>query len=188
VRAHCFFPIQSPAGDLQQGTTVSVFANGSTAGGTQQGTLITQPLYADASSPSTQTNPFIAVTGNVNFYLAYPMRVDIGIQVPGQAQVFFPDVDVDTSWKVPSVVSSSYNVSLSDQLVLASAVTGNVSLQLPAATAGAEIVFKRTDSTGNSMSVAAQSGQLIEGSAVPYALAPLARARLFSDGTAWWVI
>jgi len=38
------------------------------------------------------------------------------------------------------------------------------------------------------MSVNAQSGQLIDSAATPYQLAALARARLWSDGTGWWVI
>ena len=187
MRAHYFAPVQGPAGDLQQGATVAVFANGSTANGTQLGTLTTAPLYADAASAAVMTNPFIATAGNVNFYMAFPQRVDLGVQVAGQAQVFFPDVDVLISWLVPAVVTSNYSVQLSDQLVLASAATGNVTLTLPMATAGVSIHFKRTDSSGNQMSVAAQPGQLIDGAGI-WPLPALGRVRLYSDGSAWWVI
>jgi hypothetical protein len=188
MRASYSAPIQSPAGALQAGTAVAVFANGSTANGTQLGTLIALPLYADATSAATLTNPFITTSGDVHFYLPFPLRVDLGVQVPGQAQVLFPDVDVITSGIVPVTVTANYNVSLSDQLVMASAATGNLSLLLPMATAGCSIIVKRTDSSGNSMSVNAQSGQLIENAATPYQLPALARARLYSDGTGWWVI
>jgi hypothetical protein len=188
MRAHYSAPIQSPAGALQGQTTVSVFAPGSTAGGTQLGTLITGTVYADATSGNAMTNPFIATTGVADFYLAWPQRVDLGVQVPGQAQVFYPAVDVLVPNLVPVVVTASYAVSLSDQLVLASATGGNVSLTLPLATAGVSIHFKRTDSSGNAMSLNAQPGQLIENSASPFPLAALGRARVWSDGTAWWVI
>ena len=188
MRSHYTAPVQSTAGDLQTGTTVAVFASGSTANGTQLGTLITLPLYADATSGTMLTNPFIAPTGDISFYLPFPLRIDLGVQVPGQAQAFFPDVDVLRAGTVATVVTANYTVSLSDQLILASAATGNLSLLLPAATAGAEFAVKRTDSSGNSMSVNAQSGQLIDSAATPYQLAALARARLWSDGTGWWVI
>lgn len=188
MRAHYSAPVQSPAGDLQGGTTVSVFAPGSTAGGTQLGTLIAGTVYADAASGNAMTNPFIATAGIVDFYLAWPQRVDLGVQVPGQAQAFYPAVDVLVPNLVPVVVTANYSVQLSDQLVLASAALGNVSLTLPAATAGVSIHFKRTDSSGNTMSINAQSGQLIENAATPFALAALGRARLYSDGVAWWVI
>jgi hypothetical protein len=188
VRAHYFAPVQGPAGDLQQGATVAVFANGSTANGTQLGTLTTAPLYADAASAAVMTNPFIATAGNVNFYMAYPQRVDLGVQVAGQAQVFFPDVDVNISCLVPVTVTANYSVQLSDQLVMASAASGNVTLTLPAATAGFQVTVKRTDSSGNTMGVAAPAGVLIEGSASPWPLAALGRNRFYSDGSAYWVI
>jgi hypothetical protein len=88
---------------------------------------------------------------------------------------------------VPVVVTANYSVQLSDQLVLASAALGNVSLTLPAATAGVSIHFKRTDSSGNTMSINAQSGQLIETASL-FPLPVLGRARVYSDGVAWWVI
>jgi hypothetical protein len=190
VRGHYFAPIQSVAGALQGGATVSVFAQGSTLGGTQLGTLITQPVYADATSGNALGNPFITVSGNVNFYLAWPQRVDLGIQVPGQAQVFFPDVDVDTNNAlVPTVVAgvAAYAISLSDQLILASATGSNLALNLPAAAAGLQYIVKRTDTSGNTMALVALSGQFIDGQA-SQALVPLARLRVFCDGTAWWIV
>lgn len=133
------------------------------------------------------TNPFIATGGVVDFCLAFPQRVDLGIQVPGQAQVFYPAVDVNIPNLVPVVVTASYVVQLSDQLVYASAALGNVSLTLPPATAGVSIHFKRTDSSGNSMSINAAPGQQVEGASL-LPLPVLGRARVHSDGTAWWQI
>lgn len=191
MRAHYRAPIQSLAGDIQTGATVSVFVNGSTNNGTQLGTLITQPVYPDGASAAPMTNPFITAAGVADFWLPYPLRVDLGIQVPGQAQVLFADVDVICACLAPTVVAGvpSYAVSLSDQLILANAASGNLALQLPTAVANASLQyhFKRTDSTGNTCAVTALAGQFIDGSA-SYALASLARVRLYCDGTAWQVI
>lgn len=183
MRAHYSAPIQSPAGDLQGGATVSVFARGTTQGGTQLGTLTTLPLYADASSGSLLTNPFIASSGAISFYLMLPTRVDLGIQVPGQAQVFFPDVNVGVPSLVPTVVTASYTVLLSDQLIIASAASGNVTLTLPAATAEFQVVIKRSDSSGNTLSVAPPAGGQIDGSATPISLAAQGKTRIYSNGT-----
>lgn len=191
MRAHYRAPIQSLAGDVQPGATVSVFQNGSTNNGTQLGTLITQPVYPDGVSAAPMTNPFISAAGIAEFWLPYPLRVDVGVQVPGQAQVFFADVDVICATLAPTVVAgvNNYALSLSDQLILASATGGNLTLQLPTALANANLQyhFKRTDTSGNAVSVAAQAGQFIDGAAT-YALASLARVRLFCDGTGWQVI
>jgi hypothetical protein len=188
VRAHYVAPIQSIAGALQTGATVSVFLNGSTLNGTQLGTLITQQVFADGTSGTLLTNPFICVSGDASFYLPYPVRVDLGIQVPGQAQVYFPDIDVDTNNSfIPTVVAASYALSLSDQLILASATAGNVTLTLPPATLSLQYIFKRTDSSGNAMAIAAQAGQFIDGQA-SLALLALGRARVYSDGAAWWQV
>ena len=188
MRAHYVAPIQSVAGALQTGAVVSIFANGSTANGTQQGTLISQPVYADGTSPTLMTNPFICTSGDANFYLPYPTRVDLGIQVPGQAPVYFPDVDVDTNnGLIPTVVTASYLVSLSDQWILASAASAPVTLTLPTAIMSLEYLFKRTDNSGNVMAIAAQAGQFIDGQAT-LPLTAYGRARLGSDGAAWWQI
>jgi hypothetical protein len=188
MRGHYSAPIQSIAGDLQGGATVSVFARGTTQGGTQLGTLTTLPVYADATTGNLMTNPFIVVTGQISFYLPFATRVDLGVQVPGQAQVFFPDVDVPVAGMVPTVVTSGYTVLLSDQLVLASAAAGAVVLTLPALTAGFAVRIKRTDSSGNAMTMAPPAGAQIDGSATPVVLTALAKTFVYCDGTAYWTV
>lgn len=180
-------PIQSITGAIQSGATVSVFTNGSTNGGTQQGTLTTVPLYPAASLIAPMTNPFVLAGGTITFYLPFPQRVDLGIQLPGTAPVYFADIDVLTAGIVPTVVTSSYTLVLSDQLLLASAAAGNVSLQLPVSWPGLVYRFKRTDNSGNSMSVLAAVGQQIDGSA-SLGLTNLARATLIGDGSNWWSV
>lgn len=192
MRAHYSAPVQSATGAIQTGITVSVFQAGSTSGGTQQGTLITQALYGDAVSSTPMTNPFISDSGEISFYLPYPLRVDLGIQVPGQAQVFFPDADVNRAGITPTLVTANYTLSLSDQLVMVNAAAGNIALQLPAASAGLEYLIKRTDTvSGNSVAVLPPSGVLID-NVLSYPLNALGgaitRVRLWSDGTQYWVI
>lgn len=86
-RAHYEAPIQDLAGNIQAGTIVAVFQNGTT-------TLLTAPLWADGTSSNTLSNPFTSEDGNINFYLDIPQRVDLGIAPPGQGQVIKPDIDV----------------------------------------------------------------------------------------------
>lgn len=193
MRAHYYTPIQSAAGALQGGATVSVFANGSTSGGTQQGTLITGTVYGDAVSATPMTNPFITVTGNISFYLAFPLRVDLGIQVPGQAQVFFPDIDVIRAGVAAVTVTANYTLGLSDQLILANAASGNIALQLPGAVAGLEYLIKRTDTvTANSVAVLPPAGGVLIDNVLNYPLNAIGGAvthvRLWSDGTQYWAI
>jgi hypothetical protein len=79
--------------------------NGSTDNGTLAGTLLGSTVYADGSSSSTLTNPFVTSTGEVSFYLATPQRVDLGITIPGQAPVFFADIDVLSASALAPVLS-----------------------------------------------------------------------------------
>ena len=188
MRAHYSAPVQSPAGDLQQGTTVAVFTRGSTQGGTQLGTLVSYPVYADSSSGNRLTNPFITPTGAISFWLPFPTRVDLGVQVPGRAQVFFPDVDVTVPSLVPTVVTADYAISLSDQLVFATAPAGNVTLTLPAPVAEFQVVVKRNGSSANTLSIAPPAGVQLDGAGTAIALAPQAKTRLYCDGTAYWTI
>jgi hypothetical protein len=191
MRAHYQAPIQSAAGALQTGATVSVFQNGTTSDGTQPGTLITGTVYGDAFSATPTTNPFISTSGDIDFYLEFPLRVDLGVQVPGQAQVFFTDVDVLRTGIVATVVTANYSLALTDQLILVNASLGNIALQLPAATAGLEYLFKRTDATPASAVAILPAAGLID-NASSLALNALGgavtNARLWSDGTQWWSV
>ena len=88
MRAHYQAPVQDSTGALLPGTVVSIYINGTM-------TLDTEPVYADGSSSTQLGNPFVTSTGEIDFYLANPVRVDLGIQPPGEAQVVFPDIDVN---------------------------------------------------------------------------------------------
>lgn len=192
MRARYTAPVQSAQGVLQAGATVSVFANGSTSDGTEQGTLITGTVYGDGISSTPLTNPFICTGGTIDFYLAYPLRVDLGVQVPGQAAVYYADVDVLRAGIAQTVVTSNYTLSLSDQLLLVSAAGGDIALQLPGAAQGLEYMIKRTDTVaGNTVTVLPPAGVMIDNSlTVPLSAVggAVSHLRLWSDGTQYWEI
>lgn len=73
---------------------MAVYANGTTANGTQAGSYITGTVWADGSSQTVLGNPFVSGNGDISFYLDASLRVDLGITVPGFAAAYFPDVDV----------------------------------------------------------------------------------------------
>jgi hypothetical protein len=186
--AHYTAPVQSAAGALQAGAQVSVYVNGSTENGIQAGTLTMIPLYPANALLNQLTNPFITSSGDIDFYMPFPQRVDLGVQVPGFASVYFPDVDVITSQVVPTVVTANYTLTLSDQLIMASAAAGSVQLQLPVSYAGLMYRFKRTDTIGgNSVTVVPEAGQLIDGGA-SLTVASLSHSAIIGDGTNWWTV
>jgi hypothetical protein len=94
VLAHYSAPAQSSAGALQPGTQVAVYQEGTTDGGTQAGTLIGGTVYADAAGATPLGNPFTTGNGEISFYLDAPLRVDLGMTLPGASEARFPDIDV----------------------------------------------------------------------------------------------
>jgi hypothetical protein len=71
-RSHFYRTIQSMGGSTISGASVTVCAAGTVI-------PIAGPLYADASSASTLSNPFIPTNGVIDFYLAAPQ--DICLQI-----------------------------------------------------------------------------------------------------------
>jgi hypothetical protein len=90
TRGHARFPVLDSNGNLQAGSQISVYEPTTT-------TLIADTIWnADDNNPAAAAlgNPFITPDGNVSFFLSDPQRVDIGVTVPGQAQVIVAAVDV----------------------------------------------------------------------------------------------
>ncbi|MFE6000317.1 hypothetical protein ACFQ6C_26210 [Streptomyces sp. NPDC056454] len=56
--------------------------------------LFPDMIYAEATGGATRTNPWTIDTGEVDFYLDSPSRVQIGILVSVAAEEFWNDVDV----------------------------------------------------------------------------------------------
>jgi hypothetical protein len=116
VRAHYQAPVQDVTGALLPGTVVSIYLNGTM-------TLDSEPVYADGSSNTQLGNPFVTATGVIDFYLASPERVDLGIQPPGVAQTVFPDIDVNEA-EASSVTLTFPGAGASSTQVGASAAAG----------------------------------------------------------------
>lgn len=88
MRAHYTAPIQDTDGNLLPGSVIAVNQNGIPA-------LLTAPIYADGTSATVMSNPFVSSDGYVDFYLDAPQRVDLQITAPGQTPGTFPDIDVN---------------------------------------------------------------------------------------------
>lgn len=88
MRAHFSEALLDNTGNLvSTSTSVRVLMPGTT-------TLISDLLYADASSGTTLSNPFVIANGKLSFYLADPQRVRLGVTVTGSPEEFFDDLDV----------------------------------------------------------------------------------------------
>lgn len=86
-RAHLSRPIQDPLGSLIGEATIRLIEPGT-------GTSITEPIYVDDEGPVTRNNPWSVETGVLDFYLANPRRVDIGITTGGLGEIIVEDVDI----------------------------------------------------------------------------------------------
>lgn len=87
-------------------------------------------------------------------------------------------------------VSATGPVQFEDDILLANASAGAVTIQLPSIgyIKGKRVVVKKTDSTANSVTVTPYSGNLIDGSASVSLTTPNETLRLISNGGDWVVI
>jgi hypothetical protein len=74
---------------LLTGASVAIYSPGST-------TLIGDTLYTTDSGSTTLSNPFVSVSGIIDFYLNVPQRVDIGITPVGGSENIISAVDVSS--------------------------------------------------------------------------------------------
>jgi hypothetical protein len=101
---------------------------------------------------------------------------------------------LETSPNLPSVpaYTADHTAGPGDDVMEVSAASGNVTITLPSAVgaAGKSFIVKRADSTTvNTVTVAAQSGETIDGAVTFTRLwAQYTYVRLISDGTVWLVI
>jgi hypothetical protein len=87
VRAHYQTKIVDSQGNVVAGAQVRLLQPSTT-------TPITVPIYPNAVTASTMSNPFTSLTGNISFYTEASLRVRIGITVGASNEVFVEDVDV----------------------------------------------------------------------------------------------
>ena len=83
-------------------------------------------------------------------------------------------------------VTAAYTMVATDSLVLASASGGAVTVTLPAAQvmAGKAVTVKKTDSSGNAVTV----GGTVDGVSNPTLASQYKAMTVRSDGTTWWKI
>lgn len=105
MRAHFYRPVQDGEGDLQPDITVTVYEGGSLD-------LLALPIYVDDSSSSERTNPFVASSGVIDFFLDQPRRIKIGIKRALEEEQFYDNVDVLPAPVPGQVVVSSPNGAL----------------------------------------------------------------------------
>jgi hypothetical protein len=88
------------------------------------------------------------------------------------------------------LASASASVSLATDVVIASAAASSVVITLPQAAMnrGRKILVKRSDDSANACSVAAASGQTIDGAASYALLVQFDSVTAISDGSNWFVV
>lgn len=101
-RAHVYKVIQNADGSVLLGATVRVLVDGTL-------TVLPDTLYTSDAGVAIKTNPFVSDTGVIEFYLANPQRVQVGVTPPGGAEFF---ITTDAEPDARNVVVSSVPVSL----------------------------------------------------------------------------
>jgi hypothetical protein len=86
--------------------------------------------------------------------------------------------------------TTNYSVTSTDSVLLCDATSGALTVTLPTAAGitGRQYSFKRISSGANTVTVAAQSGQTIDGAATRVLGTQYETVTVVSDGSNWWVV
>lgn len=87
MRSHYYRPVTDNSGNILPNVQITLFEPGTT-------NPIADTVYADATSSTLLTNPFVNSNGLIDFYLANPRRVDIGILQGNLPIFYYRDQDV----------------------------------------------------------------------------------------------
>lgn len=89
-----------------------------------------------------------------------------------------------------SAVSAAYTVKSSDKVLLVDASGGGVTLTLPAAASAknSDVTIKKTDTTGNAVTIDGNGSETIDGGLTAVIVTPYVALRLYCDGTEWWIV
>lgn len=87
-------------------------------------------------------------------------------------------------------VTASTTVVDSDYLILADATGGAITVTLPAVSlnAGRRFNIKKTDASGNAVTIDGASSETIDGATTVAISTQYASYTVQSDGTAWWIV
>lgn len=86
--------------------------------------------------------------------------------------------------------TAAYTLGWSDELVLVDATAGAVTITLPPAaqSRGQRVVVKKTDASGNAVTVDGSGAETIDGAATAALAAQYDSVDIQSDGTSWWKV
>jgi hypothetical protein len=89
-----------------------------------------------------------------------------------------------------ATATADYQASSCDEVVLADATAASLTVTLPYAAdcRACVLTVKKTDAGANAVTVAAKSGETVDGSASVTLAAQYDAVRLYCDGAAWWKI
>lgn len=96
ARAHVYKVLQNADGSVLQGASVRVLQDGVV-------TLLADTLFTTELGGATLPNPFVCTNGIVEFYIAIPRRVQLGVTPVGASEFF---VITDAQPPAPEVVRS----------------------------------------------------------------------------------
>lgn len=87
ARAHCYRPITDDAGNLVTNIAVRLLEPTSVS-------LVTVGVYTGPSGSSVYGPTWVATNGIIDFYLAAPKRLRIGVTAPNQPEFFLDNEDI----------------------------------------------------------------------------------------------
>jgi hypothetical protein len=146
--------------------------------GNQLGSLLaSEAVYTVACSSSATTANTVSFVVEATGFVTSSFRQESALMISSRLS------PVQT-------VSASASVSLATDVVIASAAASSVVITLPQAAMnrGRKILVKRSDDSANACSVAAASGQTIDGSASYALLVQFDSVTVISDGSNWFVV
>lgn len=89
-RAHLYYVITDVAGNAQQNASVRLLQPGTT-------TPIASPFFADATTTTAMSNPFVTPSGVVSVYIDTPQRVDLGLTPVGATETIVNNIDIGST-------------------------------------------------------------------------------------------
>jgi len=124
-------------------------------------------------------------------------NADIVVKPNGSGKVGLGTTSPNTLLQVAGPIATAittktanYSISSTDSVVLCDATGGSLTVTLPSAAgiSGRQYSIKRTSSGANTVTLATQSGETIDGAATRSLAAQYQSATVVSDGTNWWVV
>lgn len=150
------------------------------------GTSTPKTTWIDAGKTTPATNPVILdgvgcaeVYADGDYKIVVKTSADVLVATHDGVKYRSPTSNVLTK-------ISNYTATHDDDVILANAASGAITITLPSATTAVyPIIVKKIDSTANAVTIAASGGQTIDGSATIDIAVQNGTATLYSDGSQW---